>query len=134
MEPLHSVKVNTLGQNLLTSEALYFSLWLSRWDPTNVHGQVCRALRILTFMVRRSFFVPMAGPPGGAQGARAVVLLGGNGSSVESLLGRYPRLPADKLLHVTLDTFLSRYDALYRCVGGLFRIRSSEIDFLIYDK
>lgn len=50
----------------------------------------------------------------GAQGARAVVLLGGNASSAEAMLGRYPHLPADRLLHVTLDPFLHRYDALYR--------------------
>lgn len=50
----------------------------------------------------------------GAQGARAVVLMGGNASSAEAMLGRYPHLPADRLLHVTLDSFLHRYDALYR--------------------
>jgi len=47
-------------------------------------------------------------------GARAVVLMGGNASSAEAMLGRYPHLPADRLLHVTLDSFLHRYDALYR--------------------
>ncbi len=51
------------------------------------------------------------------QGARAVVLLGGGGGAVEALLGRYPRLPAARLLHLTLDAFLERYDALYRSGG-----------------
>ena len=46
-----------------------------------------------------------------------MVLLGGGGGAVEALLGRYPRLPAARLLHLTLDAFLDRYDALYRSSG-----------------
>lgn len=49
------------------------------------------------------------------QAAENIVLWGGNTTSVHSLLRHHPDLPANKLLHVGSDGFMTRYDQLYRC-------------------
>ena len=45
-----------------------------------------------------------------------MLLLGGNASSVHSLLRAYSKLDEQKLIHVPAESFLAQYDGLFRHV------------------